>query len=194
MTRAFTLIEMLVVVAIVAMVSLALTSVILEMYRSNAYVFESAISVDNARRGLSSSLESLREATYGQDGSYPLASVATSSITFFAEEDGDSAVERVRVYLLDGTLYRGVTDAAGHPPSYTGQTESIRTMIGYVRNDGATPLFSFYDSDGVLLTAPYDVSEVMFVTMDIRVDLNPTRAPNVYAVQGSAALRNLFID
>jgi hypothetical protein len=55
-------------------------------------------------------------------------------------------------------------------------------------------LFTYYDSSGAVLSEPVDVSEVAFVTMDIRVDLNPTRAPNVYALTGSATLRNLFTD
>lgn len=192
--RGFTLPEMLVVIAILGMVGAALSGIIVQTYKGNAYVFEAASSVDNARRGLTDSLQDLREATYGEDGAYPVATAATSSIMFYADVDSDNPVERVRVYLSNGTLYRGVTNSAGNPPSYTGQPETVQTVVGYVRNDATTPLFTYYDSTGALLTAPVNVSDVAFVTMDIRVDLNPTRAPNVYALTGSATLRNLFTD
>lgn len=189
--RAFSLIETLVVVAIVGAVGIALSVVILQGYKGNAYVFEAASSVDAARRGLFTALQNLREATYGQDGAYPVASAATSTVTFYADVDQDGPVERVRVYLSGTTLYRGVTNAGGNPPSYTGQPETVQTVVAYVRNGTTTPLFAYYDSSGALLTAPIDVSRVSFVTMDIRTDLNPTRAPNVYQLTGSATLRNL---
>lgn len=192
--RGFTLIEMLVVVALVAMVSVALSVVIVQSYRGNAYVFEAATSVDNARRGLTTSLQNLREATYGEDGAYPMAVAATSTMTFYADVDGDGPVEKVRVYLSNGTLYRGVTNAAGNPPSYSGQSEGVQTVVAYVRNATSSPLFTYYDSDGNQLATPADVAQVAFVRMSILVDLNPTRAPNVYNLQGSATLRNLRTD
>lgn len=190
-SRAFTLPEMLVVIAVTATVGVALSIVIVQAYRGNAYVFEAASSVDSARRGLFTALQNLREATYGQDGSYPVAAAATSTVTFYADVDQDGPVERVRIYLSSGTLYRGVTNAAGNPPSYVGQPETIQTVVAHVRNGTSTPLFAYYNGAGSLLVAPIDVSEVAFVTMDIRTDLNPTRAPNVYQLTGSATLRNL---
>ncbi len=189
--RAFTLPEVLVVIAILSVMGVALSSAIITTYRGNAYVFEAASSVDNARRGLTVTLQNLREATYGEDGAYPVAAAATSTVTFYADVDADGPVERIRVYLSNGTLYRGVTNSGGNPPTYAGQTESTQTVIAYVRNDGATPLFSYYDASGAELAYPVDVSEVAFITMNINVDLNPARAPNLYSLTGSATLRNL---
>jgi len=190
-SKGFTFAEVLVVIATVSVVGIALSTVIVQAYRGNAYVFEAASSVDNARRGLFTSLQNVREATYGQDGSYPVASAATSSITFYADVDADGPVERVRIYLSNGTLYRGVTNPAGNPPSYTGQPETVQTVVGFVRNGTSTPLFAYFDASGAALALPIDVSDVAFVTMNIYTDLNPTRAPNVYQLTGSATLRNL---
>lgn len=192
--RGFSLPEMIVVVTIVGMVGVGVSTFIYQMYRGNAYVFEAATSLDNARRGLTVTIENLREASYGEDGSYPIASAATSTITFYADVDQDGPVERIRVYLNNGTMYRGVTNAAGNPRTYAGQTESVQTVIGFVRNSTSTPLFIYRDENGTQLTAPIDISRVAQVTMDIRVDLNPQRAPNVYNLSGSATLRNLIED
>jgi prepilin-type N-terminal cleavage/methylation domain-containing protein len=190
--RGFTLAEMMVVISIFAAMSIALSYAILQTYRGNAYVFEAASSLDNARRGVNTALENLREASYGEDGSYPIASAATSSVTFYADVDEDGPIEKVRVYLSNGVLYRGVTNATGNPPSYAGQPETVQTVVGYVRNATSTPLFSYYDSSGASLgTTAIDATKVRFVTMGILVDLNPTRAPNVYTLTGSATLRNL---
>lgn len=190
-TKGFTLIETLMVISILSGVGIALSISILNGYRGNAYVFEAASSVDNARRGLSVTIQNLREASYGEDGAYPVASAATSTITFYADVDQDGPVEKVRVYLSNGTLYRGVTNAVGTPPSYVGQPETVQTVVAFVRNAASTPLFAYYNSAGVALTAPINVADIAFVTMNILTDLNPARAPNVYTLSGSATLRNL---
>jgi hypothetical protein len=187
-----TLVEAVVVVALTVAVGASLLSVIRMFYRNNAYVFEATAAVDSARRGVAVTLSALREASYADDGNYPIASAATSSVTFYSDIDSDGGIERVRVYILNGTLYRVVTNAAGNPPSYTGQTPATTTIAMYVQNSTSTPLFKYYDSSGVQLSATStDISEIASVSTTLMVDLNPTRAPNVVTMTGSATLRNL---
>lgn len=188
--RGFTLAEMLVVVAITGVAGGSLLFVIQNFYRSNAYVFESAVSVDTARRGIGTTLQDIREASYGDDGSYPISSVATSSITFYSDLDNDPNVERVHIFIQDNTLYRVVTDSAGNPPSYTGQAGATTTILTYIRN-ATTPLFTYYNAEGTALSATStDVSEITSVAATLMVDLNPNRAPNVLTLTGTATLRN----
>ncbi len=190
--RAFTLIEMIVVVAITGLMMSSIFSMIVSFYRGNAYVFEATMSVDSARRGLATTLHALREASYADDGNYPIASAATSSIVFYSDIDSDGGIERVRVYLINGTLYRTVINAAGNPPSYTGQSTATTTIATYVRNASTTPMFTYYDSAGVQLsTTSPNISLITSVSTSLLVDINPTRAPNVLTLTGSATLRNL---
>ena len=182
--------EMLVVLALTVTVAGALLFVIQNFYKNNAYVFEAAVSVDTARRGVATAIQDIREASYGDDGSYPIASIATSSITFFSDLDADAGVERVRIFIQDDTLYRVVTDSTGNPPSYTGQTGATTTILTYVRN-GTTPLFKYYNESGDQLSATSTaVGDVASVAATLMVDLNPNRAPNVLTLTGSATLRN----
>ncbi len=161
-------------------------------YRNNAYVFEATAAVDGARRGVATTLSALREASYADDGNYPIAAAATSSVTFYSDIDSDGGIERVKVYILGTTLYRVVTNAAGNPPSYTGQTPATTTIATSVQNGTSTPLFKYYDSTGVQLSATStDISEIASIATTLMVDLNPNRAPNVVTMTGSATLRNL---
>lgn len=190
--RGFTLVEAIVVVAITIVVGGSLLSIIRNFYRGNTYVFEATASVDSARRGLATTLSALREAAYAEDGSYPITAAATSSITFYSDIDTDGGIERVRVYVINGTLYRVVTNAVGSPPSYAGQPPATTTIATYVRNSTSTPLFKYYDSSGVQLsTTSPALSQIASVAATIMVDLNPNRAPNVLTLTGSATLRNL---
>ncbi|HEX2792440.1 MAG TPA: hypothetical protein VHO23_01870 [Candidatus Paceibacterota bacterium] len=187
----FTLAETLVVVAILSAVGIALMGIIASFYRSNAYILEQTTAVDNANRGLDISFSSLREATYGEDGSYPLQTAATSSLVFYSDIDTDNSVERVRVYLLKGSLYRVVTNAGGNPPTYSGQASATTTIATSVANAGASPLFRYYDANGAELPAPVNLSLVRSVRLTLLVDLNPTRAPEIVTLTSSATLRNL---
>lgn len=190
-TQGMTLVETLVAVSIIVAVGIVLSYTIQFFYRSNAYLLESTASLDSARRGIRDSILNIREASYGDDGAFPIATAATSTITFYANVDSDSPVERIRYYLSGTTLYRGVTNSAGNPPSYTGQPETITTIATYVRNASTTPLFSYYDSTGAVLPTPVDTSQIASVAITAQIDLNPTRAPSIFTLSETATLRNL---
>lgn len=189
--RGFTLMEMLVVVALTGLVGVGLLSMISYFYRSNAYLLEATSAVDSASRGVRDSLTLLRGASYGEDGAYPLMAAATSSVTFYANGDGDESIERVRLYLSGGVLYKGVTNASGNPPSYTGQTESTSVIATWVKNDASTPAFRYFDRDGTELTGTINIAAVRTVRARFDVDINPQRAPNLLTIEGGATLRNL---
>lgn len=192
MSRGLTLVEMIVVIALVTLVGAGMLSAIQYFYRGNSYVFEAASSVDSARRGIAIALSSLREASYGEDGTYPITVAGTSTVTFYSDIDADGGIERVRFVLTNGTLYRGITNASGNPPSYAGQPASTSTVATYVRNTATTPVFTYYDSSGTQLsTTSTNISDIASVRVDLRIDLNPSRAPNIFTLAGSATMRNL---
>jgi len=193
-SRGFTLTEMLVVVALTGLVGVGVLSMIAYFYRSNAFLLEATTATDSASRGLNESLAALREASYGEDGSYPILAAATSSVTFYGDLDVDNSVERVRLYVTNGTLYRGVTDATGNPPSYSGQPEVTSTIATWVKNAPSTPVFKYYDEDGVQLTGTIDIASVRSVRTRLDVDINPYRAPNILILEGAATLRNLHSE
>lgn len=189
--KGFTLAETIVTTAILGVVGIALSSLIMFFYRSNAYLLEQTSAVDSASRGLSTAHRDLREASYGEDGTYPITSAASTTITFFSDVDGDGPVEKVRLYISSGTLYRGVTNAAGNPPSYSGQSEATSMLATSVMNTDALPLFRYYNSTGAELTGSIDVAAIRSVSIQLRTDLNPERAPNVVLLERTATLRNL---
>ncbi len=189
--KAFTLAETVVVVSILGIVGVALSTMIVFFYRSNAYLLEQTTAVDSANRGLEYAYKDMREASYGENGSYPIASAATSTITFYSDVDGDGPVEKVRLYLTNDTFYRGVTNAAGNPPSYTGQPETVSTISTYVKNGTSTPILHYYTEAGAELTGTIDIAEIRSVRIQLNVDLNPLRAPNIISLERTATLRNL---
>jgi len=189
-----TLVELLVVIAVVSLVGVALSGAIQYFYRSNAFLLEQTAALDNARRGVREAVVAVREASYGDDGSYPIAYAATSTLVFYSDFDKDDSVEKETYTLINGVLYRAVVNSAGSPASYAGQPISTSTVATYVTNSTSTPLFTYYDQNGVQLSATStDESGIASVRISLMVDLNPLRAPNVFTLTETATLRNLRI-
>lgn len=187
----FTLIETIVVVSITALVLVTLGSLISYFYKTNAYAIEQSTAVGQARRGVEDAMLYLREASYGSDGSYPIDSAATSSVTFYANTDNDPSVERVTYSLISGTFYRIVATPIGSPLSYGGATLATSTISLPVTNGTSTPVFRYFNSSGAELFTPIDVSEISSVMTTIVVDVNVNRAPVAFTLSGGATLRNL---
>ncbi|MEO6536482.1 MAG: prepilin-type N-terminal cleavage/methylation domain-containing protein [Candidatus Paceibacterota bacterium] len=190
--RGFTLVELLTVISITTVVMLALTSVIRSFYINNEYLLERTQSLDSSRRGVADSIKAIREASYGDDGSYPIAAAGTSTITVYANIDSDSGVEKVKYYLSGTTLYKVVYNAAGSPPVYSSTAFSTTTLATYARNASTTPLFTYYDTNGTqLATTSPNIASIASIKVSLLVDLNPNRAPNVFILTETATLRNI---
>ena len=83
-TYGFTLVETVMVVAATALIFIVLNTLLVYFYRTNAYTLQQSTAVEQARSGIEDAMTYLREASYASDGSYPIASVATSSVTFLS--------------------------------------------------------------------------------------------------------------
>lgn len=189
--RGFTLVETIMVIALSTVVMLALSSLIVYFYKTNAFVLEQSQAVNSARLSIQHAMADLREAAYGADGSYPLNAAATSTVTFYAALGSTSTIDKVRYYLQGTTLYRGVTAPSGSPLTYAGQPEETTLVVDNIRNGTSTPLFTYYDSAGAALALPVNIASVASVRIQVLTDVNPQRAPLVYTLAGSATLRAL---
>jgi prepilin-type N-terminal cleavage/methylation domain-containing protein len=190
-SRGFTLIETIVVVAITALTSVTLGMLLTYFYKTNAYALEQSTAVGQARKGVEDAMLYLREASYGSDGSYPIKSVATSSITFYANTNNDPIIERVTYSLINKTFYRAVATPTGNPPSYVNATIATSTISMPVTNSTSTPMFRYFNNVGAELFAPVDISKISSIRTTIVIDVNVNRSPVAFTLSGGATLRNL---
>ncbi len=189
-TRAFTLIETVVTIAIFAVVLFSVTSLIIYFYRMNSFVLEQTSAVENSSIGVTDAMKDLREASYGANGAYPVVSASDNSITFYVDMKDDGVVDRVRYWLSGTTLYRGITVPIGNPLSYVGQPEATTSIATDVHN-GSTPLFRYFNSSGIQMAPPINVTDIASVNTTVTVNINPNRAPNNFTLSVGATLRNL---
>lgn len=189
--RGLTLIETIVTVAIFALIMIAITDSVRFFYRANTSSIEQSYQIESARRGVEFLVRDLREASFGDDGSYPIADISSTTITFFSDTDKDAYIERMR-YSVDGTtLYRNQVESSGNPPVYTGHG-ATSTVSEYVRNfEEGVAIFSYYDESGVEITNYDEVDEVRSIVVNLIVNIQPIRAPEEFTLRSSATLRNV---
>ncbi|MEK7627804.1 MAG: hypothetical protein AAB421_00090 [Patescibacteria group bacterium] len=189
--RGLTFIEVLVWISVFLSAMWAIVGSILGFYRANTYTLEQAQAVSSARRSVEGVVAVIREANYSSEGAYPVISMSTSSISFYADIDDDLLLEKVR-YFVEGTnLKRGVVDPTGDPPAYTG-AEVVTVVADYIRNiEQNKNAFTFYDVAGAQITNLSQVTALRFVRTDMVVNVSPEKLPNELTLRTSATLRNL---
>lgn len=189
----FTLIEMLLVIALTTLVSGALISGIVAFYRYNDYAIAQAYQVSYARQGVDIMIRDLREMTYADDGTFPLVSMSSTSVSFYSDIDRDNSVEYVRYRLSTTTLIKHIFDATGTPPVYSTTTPSATIILSeYVQNSLQNlPIFTYYDEQGTEAVATTTLTDIRYIGVSVIVNIDPIRDPGQFMLQSSAALRNL---
>ena len=189
-----TLVETTIAVALFAILSLVVMEGIHSLYQFNAYTFAQTYQVQNARFGMESLIRDIREMTFADNGTFPLAIMEPHEIGFYSDIDRDDSVEYVRYELIGtSTLQKSVYDASGNPPSYNLTTPDRTEILSrYVQNiNQATTTFRYYDDAGVELTTVGDITAVRYVEAQLIVNVDPIRDPGQFMLRSSAALRNV---
>lgn len=187
----YSTLEVLVSITVFIFALFAIVSSVQYFYRTNAYAIEQSSAVTSAQRGVESVIKALREAAYASNGAYPIVAIGPNDVTFYADVDTDSYIEKVRYYVQGTSFLRDVTDPTGDPPTY-GAPQTTSLISETVRNiDQGVTLFEYYDESGVRMNDYSAIADVRFIAMNIVVNVDPNRLPNQFTLRSTAALRNL---
>lgn len=190
--RGFTLIESVVVTALFAIMSLVVGESIASFYRLNGYTVAQAYQVSNAREGMNQLVQDLREMTFADNGTFPLAVMGDNIIGFYSDIDRDSSVEYIEYELSSTTLEKRIYNATGTPLTYGSIPDVAVAVSEYVQNEiQSIPTFVYYDGVGQLATATSTVTDIRYIQASIIVNIDPIRDPGEFLLRSSAALRNL---
>lgn len=192
--RGFTLVEVIMVVALNAILMLVITSTITQLYKNHGYTFEQSNEIEVARRGLGTWVRDAREMTTGANGAFALVLAGTSTIGFYSDIDKDNNIEYVEYRLGTSTTLRKFTYNPTASSTYSTTTPTtVEVMSEYVQNGNQNvAIFRYYDSNGAVVASPQAmISDITYITMNIIVNIDPIRSPGEFMLQGSSAPRNL---
>lgn len=197
LSKSFSLIEAIVTIFIFILSIGLLTAFIINIYRAYSYNFEQIQAINEARKGIETMVKEIREAKYGDDGSYPIQEAGDFQFIFYSDIDKDLATERVR-YFLEGTDFKkGVVKPTGDPPQYVLTNETITILSTNVRNAVPGPIFTYYNGDwsndtvNNPLPTLTRLTETKLMHVYLKVNVNPNRPPDDFELESDAQIRNL---
>jgi len=194
--RGMSFVEMIVVLALFSILMIAIGDTVTALYKLKAYTIGQTYQVSNARRGVQTFIKNIREMTFADNGTFPLARMSEHVIGFYSDIDRDSSVEYVEYELATSTiLTKRIYNAIGSPTTYdtTSPDETI-ILSEYVQNIlQGTSTFLYYDTAGNTMPGGSTaVTDVRYITMQLIVNIDPTRNPGQFMLRSSATLRNIM--
>lgn len=191
--RGLTVIEVVIGAALSLLLLTALLRFLVVGFPLARVTYLQSQSTETARIQLRRLSKELRELRQADTGSYALATAEPQRIIFYANVDADALTERVRYQLVGTNLQRGIIKPTGSPLTYNVASEVVTTVTAHVQN-GATPIFTYYDGDYPAATTPLnpvDVTEVKYINFSLVIDSDPAVDPPPVTVASQVQLRNL---
>ena len=139
----FTLLEMLVSIAIFSLLVLGGSIILVKGIRYNNIIWDQLESQSDIRRVLFDVANTIRKAEQSSNGAFAIESADDYELVFYANVDSDSSREKVRYFLENNSLKKGVTKIDDNF-AYSG-LEDVDVLANYVVNfsDGLS-LFYYY--------------------------------------------------
>lgn len=152
--QGFTIVEMLVTMAIMAIVMGAFGQMLLTSSKTSSRVEEQATLQNEVRVAVDRLTIDLRQAT-NTNGTSPVESLSSTGLTFLSPDRlTPFHLRRISYRLVNGELQRSVTtstDADGWPWVWPAAPATFYPEIGSVTS---TTLFTFYDATGAVTIDP----------------------------------------
>jgi prepilin-type N-terminal cleavage/methylation domain-containing protein len=190
----FTLAEVVTAVAILAIIMIAVSTFQYNVLNYNRTAADSLTNAQEAQALIKTMAKELRAMQQSANGSYPIASAGTSTVTFFSDVDADGNEEQVRYYMTGTTIYRGIIKPTGSPLAYTG-AETTKTLATGMRNSSTTPTFEYFGSTyagtSSPMTYPLTITNIRLIKVNLTIDTDPNKAPILRTFTTQVVLRNL---
>jgi len=158
MSKGFTLIEMLIAIAIFGLLAGALFGLIPFLYKINTYAWNQTYAIEEARRGIKVMIREIREARAGGDGSYAIEKAEDSEFVFFSDIDSDGKIEKVRYFLGGASSKEETQDCVTYVDGgscsvvfsdfYNGTLEQAQIQVSVEGDFGWTPELAEIFVDG----------------------------------------------
>lgn len=182
----FTIIEILVVMAITSIIILIFNQFLITGFKSTKFNMEQEEAISEARNGLDVITKEIRGANSSDNGSYAISEISTSSFVFYNDVNKDGKREKIRYYLDGYDLKKAITQP-GLNSDYTG-TSTVSVLSKYINNRGVS-IFKYYDSSN---TETSLIDRIKLISIELYVNVTPQRAPDDYILKTSITFRNLI--
>ena len=183
--KGFTLIEIIIAMAIITLLITISSKFIIKTIRSTVFESEMETAIKHARRAVNIMTKELRGANNSEMGEYPLINIEEENLIFFSDIDDDEKMEKIQ-YYLDGTHLKKVVTEPGPANDYNMPTST--TIISEFVNNQETPIFNYFDNN---YNQTDIINEIRLINIVLEINVTPERAPYNYQLETDVNLRNL---
>ncbi|MBU4216904.1 type II secretion system GspH family protein [Candidatus Parcubacteria bacterium] len=181
----FTMIELIVVIAVMGVISTMVLNFTVMGLRASRFEAEQAEAVKQARDAMNIMKTEIRGANNSAHGDYPISVITNQEFAFFSDIDKDDVYEKVR-YYLDGLELKKAVIEPNISNLYT--DPPVITVIANYVNNQTENVFNYYTSN---YTIAGDINEVRLINMNLKINVTPEISPADIYVETDVALRNL---
>ncbi|PIZ95782.1 MAG: hypothetical protein COX80_03560 [Candidatus Magasanikbacteria bacterium CG_4_10_14_0_2_um_filter_33_14] len=196
--KAFTLIEIIVVMAIFSILVAGSSWFVIGTNKDLAVMWEQLITQNEGKKTIDHVVNYVRRAETSSVGAYALDTTEEYNLVFYANVDDDSMIEKVKFWLdTDNILKETITKPSStassnlyeNGSSYTvNLAENVKNMI--VGN----PVFLYYDENytgiGSPLSGNFNFTDVRVVQVQLELEKDPTKTPVPLHVESKAFIRS----
>ncbi|MEK7650745.1 MAG: prepilin-type N-terminal cleavage/methylation domain-containing protein [Patescibacteria group bacterium] len=192
--KGFSLVEILIVVAILGLISVVLATFQVDIWRQNSFLTNSIQAEQDARIALKRLVAELRQAAPSDTGAFAIALADKDKLTFYSDIDGDGLHERLRYFLSGNILRRGIIKPTGSPLTYLDANEQVSNFVPNLVNSNSI-IFTYFDKNyagtSTALTLPINLPNVRLVKVQFSIEADPNRAPVTTTYESQVAIRSL---
>jgi prepilin-type N-terminal cleavage/methylation domain-containing protein len=148
--------------------------------------------LDDVRQIMRPMASVIRQAQDSSVGDYAIEEAASTTLTVYSDIIDNPYRERVRYFVEEAELKRGVLTPSGQPLVYDEADEEIEVLMRNISNVTFLYYGEEYRGTTSALIHPFPVSDVRMVEVIITIDDDPNREPNPLGeVSMFVQLRNL---
>jgi prepilin-type N-terminal cleavage/methylation domain-containing protein len=189
-----TLIETLTALTIFSLSLGAVFTFILQGMKAQNMNSKQLIAQSNGRYALKNLVTELRGVQYSEEGTYPIEKAEDNVLIFYSDIDFDGRIEKMRYFIENSELKRGVTKPSGEPPKYPPTSEKITSAVKFLAM-GGEPIFKYYEGSYTgtesPLPSPFNLGKIRLIHIKIIIGVNPNETPPPLSLETQAVLRNL---
>ena len=123
--RGLSILEVVVSIGIFTLLIASIVGIYLSSNRARTQVWDELNAQNEGRRFLRDFLGEVRAAVPSATGAYALERATDQELIFFSNIDADALRERVRYFIINGTLKKGIIKPTGNPPTYILANEKL---------------------------------------------------------------------
>lgn len=183
------LIESIITIAIVLLIMVAISGILVGLYKTYYFGWYQSQAIEEAERGVETMIKEIRKAKRGEDGAYVIEAAEDFQFIFYSDEDGDGETERIRYFVEGNYFKKGVIQPEGVPPVYPPENEKVVVLSQYVIN--TPPIFRYFDGNFQELPPPARRTDTKLMRLTLEIDVNPSQPPSSFFLISEAQIRNL---